>query len=142
MILFPGGCACFRGVHASWGCVHACFREEGVCASWGACMLLGVEGVCASWGHACFPGGMHAWGCMLPRGACMIPGGGCACFWGDWGGMRASRGCMPRGPACHAQPHQPDTTRFGRSISERCATYWNVFLLSFIFIHFFSTSEA
>ena len=39
--------------------------------------------------------------------------------------------CMVGGHACHTCP--PDTTRYGRSMRGRYASYWNAFL----FIHIF-----
>ena len=45
-------------------------------------------------------------------------GMGCVCAWPGGGGMRGM----------HAP--QPDTTRYGRSMSGRYASYWNAFLFS------------
>ena len=36
---------------------------------------------------------------------------------------------MARRHACHACPPQPDTTRYGQSMSRRYASYWNAFWL-------------
>ena len=90
----------------------------------GACMLPGGGGICASWGVcflgvcmllrgcACFPGGVHTSG----GGVCAS--GGCVCFPGGvcLGGMRVTH------------PPWPDTTRYGRSMSGRYASYRNAFL--------------
>ena len=41
--------------------------------------------------------------------------------------------CVPRGHAWHARPPQwPDTMRYGRSMSEQYASYWNAFLLNLV----------
>ena len=81
----------------------------GMCGSGGVC---GRGDMCGG-GH----GGGHAWqGGMHGGGVC---GGGHA-----WQGA-----CMPRMP--------PDTTRYGRSMRGRYASYWNAFLSPF-----YSTKNA
>ena len=70
------------------------------------------------------------------RGACVAAGGACvpkgACVAGGhaWRGACMSRGRVwPQGVhACHTRPPGPDTTRYGRSMSGRYASYWNTFL--------------
>ena len=88
----------------------------GMCASWGCVCASG--GVHASQGVSCFPGGVHtsgggvcaSGGCVCFPGVCMLPGGVCP------GGMRVTH------------PPWPDTTRYGRSMSGRYASYRNAFL--------------
>ena len=56
------------------------------------------------------PGGVHAWGTCVPRGACMLGGvhaqrGACMprghlCL----GGMHAWEACVPGGESMHASP--------------------------------------
>ena len=82
--------------------------------------------VCVVAGGCAYPGG-HAWlGGHACPGACM-PGGcvlGAMHGWGHaWlGGMCSHGACMP----CPLQ--QPDTTRYGQSMSRRYTSYWNAFL--------------
>ena len=122
VILFTGGgvvcmargvCLCVRracmaeghvwaGGHAWWGVCVA----EGY-AWWGACMA----GLC-SWhggGHAWCGGGVHGRGCA-------------------WWGACMAGGVHDGGHACHTHP--PDTTRYGRSMRGRYASYWNAFFLT------------
>ena len=87
--------------------VHRVHDRGGACMRGEGRVWLGG---CAWWGHAC-PGGVHGrwWRCMP-------------------GSMHG------QGPACpggmHAPPSpRPDTTRYGRSMSGRYASYWNAFLL-------------
>ena len=66
-------------------------------------------------GGACMAGGVCGGGGMHGRGACVV-GGVCG------RGHAWQRGaCMPRTPP-------PDTTRYGRSMRRRYASYWNAFL--------------
>ena len=91
-----------------WGKVifsEACVKNS---VHRGACMARGVCG----WG-ACMPSG------VCGQGACMA--GGHVCL-----------GACGQGGACHAQPPQPDTMRYGWSMSERYASYWNAFLFHII----------
>ena len=72
---------------------------------------------------------MHDWdgawpGACMARGVCMA--GGCAWL----GGVHGRGVCMARGAcaACTSPTPRPDTTRYGRSMSGRYASYWNAFL--------------
>ena len=59
-------------------------------------------------------------------------GGGGHAWWGDMHGWGVCGGgaCMAGGVcATHASPH---TTRYGRSMRGRYASYWNAFLLSLL----------
>ena len=96
------------GGHAWWGC-----------AWWGACMTGGH----AQQGRHAQQGGMHSrgmqgGGAMHSRGMCVVGG------MQGRGGMHGGGG----GCACHTCP--PDTTRYGRSMRGRYASYWNAFLLT------------
>ena len=67
-------------------------------------------------------GGVHAhWG------TCM-PGGWCAWF----GGMRAQGVCVAGGMRAMHAP-QPDTMRYGQSMSGQYPSYWNAFLFKSVF---------
>ena len=69
---------------------------------------------------ACVAGAVRMW-----RGACVV--GGCA-----WqGACVAEGGVCGRGCACHTRP-PPNTTRYGRSMRGRYASYWNTFLLKLV----------
>ena len=84
------------------------------CPWGGAC----VAGVCVHGrGGVCGRGAHVWWGGMCSRGACMV------------GGVHS------RGRACHTHPntHPPDTTRYGRSLRGRYASYWNAFLFIYLF---------
>ena len=78
----------------------------------GACVTKG--GMCGE-GGPCMAGG-HAW----QRGVC----GRGECVAGE--GV-----CMAGGHAWHA--HIPNTTRYGRSMRGRYASYWNAFLLNLFY---------
>ena len=84
----------------------------------------------ACWGVCECLGGMHGWGACMPGGggvhgreACMAGGMHATCL----GGMCGKGACMPR-----SAPLRPDTTRYGRSMSGRYASYWNAFLFDII----------
>ena len=89
--------------------------------SWGACMVApGGPCMVAQGGmHGCFQGDAWLlWGvCGCSRGACMVAPGGCA--WLLWGGMDGI---------------QRDTEI--QSMSGRYTSYWNAFLLLYIFGEF------
>ena len=111
----PWGYACLGGMHAQGG-VHA---QGGMCGR-GACMPGGsvwLGGMC---------GGQHA----SPVGVCMAAGmhGQGSCMPGKVMHAWQGHACLGWGAACHACP-QPDTTRYGLSMSWRYASYWNAFLL-------------
>ena len=75
-------------------------------------------------------GGMHGRGGMH-GGPCVAGGmrGGGVCS----GGMHGMGSCMPR-----MSPLPPGTTRYGRSMRGRYASYWNVILLFDNFCLFFN----
>ena len=77
-------------------------------------------GVCGR--GACVAGGHAWWRGMRGQGG-MCGGGACVAGGHAWQGGMCGRGC-----ACHA--HLPlDTTRYGRPMRGRYASYWNAFLL-------------
>ena len=63
-------------------------------------------------------------------GACVV--GGHAWQEGVWGVACMAGGVRGGGCARHACPH-PNTTRYGRSMRGRYASYWNAFLLKSLF---------
>ena len=83
--------------------------------------VICVAGGEHAWRGACVVGGVHGGGHAW-QGSCMVGGHawqGCVC-----GGGHAWQGaCMPHMP--------PDTTRYGRSMRGRYASYWNAFLSPF-----------
>ena len=87
---------------------------QSFCSQRGACMVGGHV-----WQGVCMAGGMcgrgHAW-----QGSC-VAGGVCVARGGAWQGVHG------RGHACHTCL-PPDTTRYGRSMCGRFASYWNAFL--------------
>ena len=108
VILFTGG-ACVAGV------VHG--RGRGACVAGGHAWQGSVHGRGGMHGRECVWSGGHVW----QGGIC---GGGCA-----WQGACMAGGMLDRG-ACmpHMLPPPPDTTRYGRSMRGRYASYWNSFL--------------
>ena len=72
------------------------------------------------WGKCMAVGGMHAQGGHAWQGS-YVSGGGRVWPWG----VCMEGACMP-----HPPPPQPDTTRYGRSMSGRYASYWNAFLFN------------
>ena len=110
--MVAGGCAWLRGG------VHGC---RGHAWLWGACVVAG--------GCAWLPGG-HVW----LGGHSWLPGR-CAWLWGCMvvGGMHGCRGvCMVVGGACVGYDKI-------RSMSGRCASYWNAFLFILWSLHWIIT---
>ena len=106
-VMFLQVCVCPQEGHAWQGCVHG---------GWHAWQR----------GGACVAGG-HVW-----QGACMVLG---TCMAGNMHGRgHAWQGaCMARVMGGVHGMHTPhDTTRYGRSMRGRYASYWNVFLLLYL----------
>ena len=84
---------------------------EGVCGGRGVCVPRGAcmaGGTCVPRGHACLGGCVL--GAMHDQDNAWL------------GGMCSQGTCMP------CPLHQPDTTRYGQSMSRRYTSDWNAFL--------------
>ena len=94
----------------------------------------GEGGVHGEGGSVCGKGGvcMAKWVCMAKGGGYVVKG--VICLWavcmagGMHGGGHALGACVAGGHAWHTCPPRPDTTRYGRSMRGRYASYWNAFL--------------
>ena len=124
VILLTGGCV-WRGGHV-WQGGHA---WQGACVAgghvWvGVCMAGGcmVGGACMAGVHAWGVGCMHGEGAGMhgKRGACMMKGG-----------MHGKEACVVKGVWYACPPSHP-STRYGRSMRGRYASYLNAFLLNLI----------
>ena len=85
-----------------------------------------AKGACMAKGGMCGEGGMrgergHVW----QRGECMAKGGMC----GEGRHAWQRGGAWQRGEVCMVCMPLP-STRYGRSMRRRYASYWNAFLLS------------
>ena len=78
-------------------------------------------------------GGMHSRGASMVGGyvllgACVV--GACIVGGHAWQGTCVAGGHVSQG-ACMPCTPRPDTTRYGRSMRGRYASYWNAFLFNF-----------